>query len=76
MDAKHCAGCRDDFYNGKNSHGVKACWCLGRAKLVTRFRLHKDTPCNRRSGYHKERVPDCYHAVGYVYYDEIPVFSA
>lgn len=35
---KHCAGCRDDFYNGNNPMGVKECWMLKTAKIVTRYR--------------------------------------
>jgi hypothetical protein len=34
---EHCAGCRNDFYNGNNSLGVKRCWSLDTAKLVTRI---------------------------------------
>jgi hypothetical protein len=73
--AKHCSGCRDDFYNGKNPQGVEVCWSLKGAKLVTRYRLHINTPCNHRAGYHKARVPTCYHERGYVYVDAIPEFA-
>jgi hypothetical protein len=75
MDAKHCVGCRDDFYNGKNPHGVKACWFLPRAKLETRFRLHINTPVNQREGYVEMQLPQCYHERGYVYYEQIPAFA-
>lgn len=44
MDVKHCAGCKDDFYNGKNPHGVKECWMLKSAKLAPRLLIHIDQP--------------------------------
>ena len=37
---KHCAGCEQDFYNGKNPYEVKECWSLGKAKLVSRKKIH------------------------------------
>jgi hypothetical protein len=30
---KLCLGCREDFYNGKNSLGVKECWYFKGSKL-------------------------------------------
>ena len=35
---EHCAGCDQNFYNGNNPHGVKECWSLRTAKVVTRFK--------------------------------------
>ena len=37
MNRRHCAGCRNDFYNGNNKLGVKECWSLADAKLVSRI---------------------------------------
>jgi hypothetical protein len=72
---KHCPGCRNDFYNGNNELGVKRCWSLKDAKLVTRFRLSINTPMSQKSGYVKTRVPDCYHENGFVYLNEIPNYA-
>lgn len=36
---KLCVGCRNDFYNDKNPHGVKRCWFLGRAEKVKRTKV-------------------------------------
>jgi hypothetical protein len=30
--ASLCAGCRDDFYNGKNPIGIKKCWYFDKAR--------------------------------------------
>jgi hypothetical protein len=75
MDAKHCAGCRDDFYNGHNDIGVKECWMLKDAQLKTRFRLSINTPMGQRSGYAKRRVPNCFSQQGFVYLDQIPDYA-
>ena len=75
MDKSYCVGCRDDFYNGKNPYGIPECWSLKDARLVTRFRLHKDTPMSRRSGYDEREVPNCYQEKGYVYLNQIPEYA-
>lgn len=75
MNKKHCIGCRDDFYNGKNNLGVKECWCLKDAKLVTRYRLSVSTPMNIRSAYQKVRRPHCYNEPHYVHLREIPHYA-
>lgn len=59
LDVKHCDGCKDDFYNGKNSLGVTQCWHLPKAKLVHRILIHVDQAppyVNPKV----EKVPDCY----------------
>ncbi len=33
---KRCAGCNDNFYNGKNDLGIGKCWGLKSAKSVER----------------------------------------
>jgi hypothetical protein len=71
---QHCAGCRDNFYNGNNGLGVKQCWCLAKAKLVTKFRIGRDVPMNIREAYVKVRVPSCYHD-WYCYLDQIPSYA-
>lgn len=75
MHVKHCRGCEDDFYNGKNPYGVTECWMLKGAELSTRFRLHVDTPMNRRSGYEKVRVPNCFRMKRYVHLKAIPEYA-
>ena len=65
MDKKHCAGCRQNFYNGNNDMGIKECWMLKTAKVVTRYEIHMDAPMNVRSNYRKVRRPTCFDTGGY-----------
>lgn len=58
-DAKHCIGCRDDFYNGKNQIGVKECWMRKNATLVPRLIIHVDQP-PPYLGIKERVVPDCF----------------
>jgi hypothetical protein len=62
---KMCRGCRNDFYNGNNSCGVKECWSLGSAKVVMRKEVHIDQrpPWTQPAS----KFLDCYHADRYVY---------
>lgn len=59
IDVKHCAGCRDDFYNGKNGLGVSSCWMRDTATLVPRILIHVDQPPPYK-GMKAEKRPDCY----------------
>ena len=59
LDAKHCDGCRDDFYNGKNDIGVAECWMRKDATLVTRLLIHVDQPPPYRD-VKPQQVPSCY----------------
>ena len=63
---KDCAGCRDNFYNGNNPHGVKRCWLLDRARLVRRKKINVDDvpPWNWQP---VMIVPDCYRQSRYVF---------
>ena len=74
MDAKHCSGCRDDFYNDHNPLGVKACWLRDKAQLVTRYRIHRDTMPGSRGAFTKVTVPDCKHGNGWYYVKALPDF--
>jgi hypothetical protein len=65
MDRKHCAGCRDDFYNGNNNLGVKECWVLKDAKLINRIKIHVDQPPPYKQK--AEKKPNCYRAPRYVF---------
>jgi hypothetical protein len=40
IDVKHCEGCENDFYNGKNPYGVKECWQRPDARLEPRLLIH------------------------------------
>lgn len=63
MDKKHCSGCIDNFYNGNNPYGVKECWSLKDAKLVTRIAIgHWESPpyLNKK----KLKVPACWQGEG------------
>lgn len=71
MDAKHCIGCEDNFYNGNNPYGVKECWGLETAKLMTRYRICVNSP-TVKSSFVKVNAPSCYHEKGYAYYNDLP----
>lgn len=58
LDVKHCSGCKDDFYNGHNPHGVKECWMREKATLVARLLIHVDQPPPYKSK--PKQVPNCY----------------
>ncbi len=70
-----CHGCRNDFYNGKNDLGVKQCWSLKGAKVVTRYRIGWwTTPSN--TSHKKVRTYDCHHSPGnYAMEKSLPVFT-
>lgn len=75
MDAKHCAGCRDDFYNDHNPMGVKKCWLLDKAKLVRRFRTHRDAMPATPGAFKEVEVPDCMNGNGWYYLKDVPSFA-
>lgn len=59
IDAKHCDGCRDDFYNGHNPHGVQECWMRKDAVIVPRVLVHVDAVPPYRN-VKTQQVPSCY----------------
>ena len=66
MDTKHCAGCSNNFYNGReNFEGGNRCWNLGAAKLIMRKEVHIDQrpPWTQPA----RRMPDCYSRSRYIY---------
>ena len=71
---KHCAGCRDDFYNDKNPMGVKRCWGLKTAKMVTRFQIGTWTVPTQAYAFTKVKGLSCYHRDGEHYYAKLPDF--
>lgn len=63
INKKHCIGCRSDFYNGNNNRGIKECWNLKKAKLVSRIAIgHWEPPPYKNKK--KKKVPDCWHGEG------------
>lgn len=73
-DTTHCQGCEDNFYNGNNPLGVKQCWMLKSAKLVTRFKTGTWTQPTEKGAFTEVMVPNCYHAKGQHFYDRLPDF--
>ena len=71
---RHCAGCRDDFYNDKNPMGVKRCWGLKTAKLVTRYKIGTWTAPTQPFAFTKVTGLSCYHRDGECYYEKLPDF--
>ena len=70
MDAKHCSGCRENFYNDHNPLGIKKCWHLKNAKRVTRWKVYWWALPTTAT---KVRVPECMSQPGeYAYYNEKP----
>lgn len=65
MNKSNCAGCKDDFYNGKNGLGVKECFRLRKARLVLKKRvgINQTPPWKQKP----VKVPDCYREKGFVY---------
>ena len=74
MDAKHCHGCEDDFYNGHNPMNVKKCWGLKTARLITRYRIGTWTVPTQSGAFTEVKAPTCYHAKGEHYYEKLPSF--
>lgn len=72
---RHCVGCRDNFYNDNNPMGVKRCWGLKTAKLVTRYRIGTWTQPTQKGAFTEERKFNCYHYnSGYHFYEKLPDF--
>lgn len=69
MDEKHCAGCRNNFYNnGGVNGGTKECWSLDGATLERKKEVHvSDQPPWKHNKIKK--VPSCYSRPKYVYVD-------
>lgn len=63
MNKKNCLGCANNFYNGNNSLGVRECWSLKSAKLVSRITIGnwEEPPYKNKK---KIQVPNCYHERG------------
>lgn len=75
IDVKHCGGCRDDFYNGKNPYSTKQCWSLKTARIVTRWRIGTWTQPTQPGAFTEVKVPNCYHAQGASFYEKLPAHA-
>lgn len=71
MDKIHCIGCDDNFYNGHNPIGVKECWLLKSANLMTRWANGINDP-TVKGNLHEVQKPNCYHQRGTVYFNRLP----
>ena len=70
---KHCAGCDRNFYNGNNPLGVKECWRLKDAKLVTRYSIGWWTPQTKKEHFTKVKVLSCFTQAGRrAFYEKLP----
>lgn len=71
-----CVGCRNDFYNGKNKIGVKRCWSLKDAKVVTRYKLGWWTRPDEPGAFQEVTTLTCHHAPGqYAHYEQLPPYA-
>ncbi len=70
---KLCVGCRENFYNGKNSIGVSECWHLESAQIVKRWRLQWWTSPITPGAFVQVRTLSCHHQPGrYAFCKELP----
>jgi len=60
----YCAGCRDDFYYGHNSLGVKKCWGLKTGRVVTRFAIGFWTPMDTARNFREVKTLSCHNEPG------------
>lgn len=69
-DSKHCVGCEDNFYNGRNDYGIQKCWNLKSARLITRKMVPSDQP----PPWHQpmQKLPSCYRRKGYAIFNGNP----
>jgi len=65
--SEYCQGCRNNFYNGNNEYGVKTCWSLKDAKIVSKKEVHINQipPFNQKP----IKVLSCYNKPQFVYID-------
>jgi hypothetical protein len=64
---KDCAGCRDNFYNGRvNFGGGTRCWSAKDGKMIKRLPVyvHQPPPYDAKRAVRK---PSCYHEQGVVW---------
>ena len=63
---EHCMGCKQNFYNLKNSYGINECWNLSSAELVLKKKiaLTQIPPWKQKP----IKVLSCYQQKGYVFW--------
>ena len=59
-----CSGCDSDYYNGHNKIGVKACWHLESARVVTRFCIDWWTPMDKATNFIEIKTLNCHTESG------------
>lgn len=69
-----CRGCEDDFYNDRNPLGVKRCWHVDTAQIVTKYRIGTWTTPTTPGAFTRVRVPGCYRKKGQHYCEKLPDF--
>ncbi len=57
-----CTGCRDDFYNDHNPHGVKECWMFKQATVCNKVG-YSSIHCANGPDTIMEKTLDCWHGV-------------
>jgi len=65
IEAKHCIGCHDNYYNSKSTFGSAdgMCWSRKSGKMVWRIPIGVDElPPYRNKK--KKHVPNCWHGGG------------
>ena len=73
MNKSDCTGCYNDFYNHRtNCDGKSECWLFKNAKIITRYKIHKDTPQDKPSRFFKVEKPNCYLQQDFSFYNELP----
>ena len=68
-----CGGCSENFYNGNNQFGIKECWNLKGARVVTRYKLHWWTAPTQAGAFTKVKTLSCHTETGrYAFYEKLP----
>lgn len=72
-DDSFCRGCRNDFYNGRNSFGVAQCWSLKSAKVVKLWRQPWWTQTDAPGALVQVKTFNCHHETGrFAFLKELP----
>lgn len=64
MTKTACIGCRDNFYNGNNTLGVKECVMYPTAIIVVRWAQDWHTRSDAPGAFMEVEVPSCYNRPG------------
>ncbi len=70
---KYCSGCHDNFYNRNNELGIKECWNLKTAKVITVFAIGWWTPQDKKENFMRITTLDCHKEPGsFAFYKSLP----